>query len=92
MKSDFLVFLVPLALILALVFSPRLRRARVRDRLRTAWGKGAPGRTPVSYTHLDVYKRQAKSSIVFITGPRVRSLFIGHPLLSNRNFEVSFRK
>ena len=45
MKSDFLVFLVPLALILALVFSPRLRRARVRDRLRTAWGKGAPGRT-----------------------------------------------
>ena len=45
MKSDFLVFLVPLALILALVFSPRLRRARVRDRLRTAWGEGAPGRT-----------------------------------------------
>ena len=45
MKSDFLVFLVPLALILALVFSPRLRRARVRDRLRAAWGKGAPGRT-----------------------------------------------
>ena len=45
MKSDFLVFLVPLALILVLVFSPRLRRARVRDRLRAAWGKGAPGRT-----------------------------------------------
>ena len=34
----------------------------------------------------------AKSSIVFITGPRVRSLSIVHPLLSNRNLKISFRK
>ena len=26
--------------------------------LRTAGARGADGRTPVSYTHLDVYKRQ----------------------------------
>ena len=42
----------------ALLPAGRARRGAGRPRPRRAGGRRALGRAPVSYTHLDVYKRQ----------------------------------